>query len=683
VLRAIEGKPMKIHRKIIFSTFFILSVLLSQALYNLTYSNNGSNFIGIQALLRPIDDVVPARYNVTLWVRDWANKTSYDDVNVTIFDPQGQRSTSYLSNQTGYINLRLIEAGSYVISAQKANRTIGYQEININQNATHIIKTWAYDFNMTLVDKQGNRLANQTVMLYDQLDFDSPKFTYESGTVVKRQNITLITEELGSLVRQAKTDNNGTLSFLAVWNGTYRMKIIGVETEIREYILGELVITKIPPAIGEGIMVFQNPINITLPCLRVDFQLHLVAASNFNVTNAQVYTRDMNGNLFFSDISNKTGYVEHKNVYFINGEFAVTARYGNRTIGYKEIEITESKLFTIKCWMNNLTVTCIDLDSKPLVGYVILLYDQVIFYSPTNVTVVTNQTMQLVNWTKTNENGVARFSNLWNGTYWITVSSGEIVKELIINLQTSDSVIVIGEKTYMSLRFVTRTGLPLSGALVRVYDDSENLVFWEYTDSYGRIQRQSLRLGRYTINVEWMGTQVASQTVNIQTDYGRTIMCEVFSLTLRCVDQFGNALSKADVVLVATSERVRADTDTDETGSLTLLLPQGSYGVTIEHGIFSGSQAINLNSDQNYTINCSIKSMIWISLVLLILPFASFTVILERRKLRTPLEIRRYKNMLSKLEMMYKNGQVEYKIYRKLREEYEARIMELGGREMR
>jgi hypothetical protein len=39
--------------------------------------------------------------------------------------------------------------------------------------------------------------------------------------------------------------------------------------------------------------------------------------------------------------------------------------------------------------------------------------------------------------------------------------------------------------------------------------------------------------------------------------------------------------------------------------------------------------------------------------------------------------------MLSKLEMIYKNGQVEYKIYRKLREEYEARIMELGGREMR
>jgi len=180
-----------------------------------------------------------------------------------------------------------------------------------------------------------------------------------------------------------------------------------------------------------------------------------------------------------------------------------------------------------------------------------------------------------------------------------------------------------------------------------------------------------------------MGTQVASRTVNVQTDYGKTIICGVYSLTLRSVDQFGNILSKADVVLEGTNQRIRADTDTNDAGSLTLLLPQGSYNIYIDYGIFSGKQVINLNSDQSYTIICNIKPIIYISLVLLILPFTSFTIILERRKLRTPFEIRRYKNMLSKLEMMYKNGQVEYKIYRKLREEYEAKIMELGGREMR
>jgi len=674
---------MKKHKISVFSVFIVLNVLLLQVLCGIANSNNGFTILTTYALPISISEDALARYNVTLWVRDWANKTSFGNVNVTIFDPQGKRSISKISNQTGQIDLTLIEAGSYVISLQEQNRTIGYQEINIAKNETHLIKTWAYEFNMTLVDKQGNLLANHTVMLYDQLNFDMPKFTYESGKVVRQQNITLITERLGRLVGQTKADNNGTLSFLAVWNGTYMLKVIGVETIKEEYILGELRITHIPPAVGQGIMALQNPTNVTLPCIRADFQLHLVTTSNGNVTDAQVFTRDMNGILFYSDISNETSYVEHKNVYFIDGAFAITVRYGNRTIGYEKIKITETKVFTLVCWTNNLTVMCVDLDNAPLVGYVVLLYDQVVFYSPTNVSIVTNQTMQLVNWTKTDANGMAHFDELWNGTYWVTVSSGEIVRELIINLQKTESVRITGESTRMSLKFVTRTGQPLSGAVVTVYDSSQNLVFWEHTDTSGRIFRQNLRIGSYTVTVEWMGTQVASQIVDVQTDYGKTITCGVYSLTLNSRDQFGAVLSKADVVLETTNQRIRADTDTDETGALTLLLPQGTYEISVEHGIFSGSLIIYLNSDQRYTVTCNIKSIIFISLALLIVPLASFTVILERRKLRTPLEIRKYKTMLAKLETMYKNGQVDYKIYRKLREEYDARIMELGGREMR
>jgi len=36
-----------------------------------------------------------------------------------------------------------------------------------------------------------------------------------------------------------------------------------------------------------------------------------------------------------------------------------------------------------------------------------------------------------------------------------------------------------------------------------------------------------------------------------------------------------------------------------------------------------------------------------------------------------------------KLESLYESGLVEYKLYRKLRERYEAKLMELGGREVR
>lgn len=43
------------------------------------------------------------RYNVTLWVRDWENKTSFSNLNVTIFDLEGNKSSSYVSNGTGHV----------------------------------------------------------------------------------------------------------------------------------------------------------------------------------------------------------------------------------------------------------------------------------------------------------------------------------------------------------------------------------------------------------------------------------------------------------------------------------------------------------------------------------------------------------------------------------------------------
>jgi hypothetical protein len=74
---------------------------------------------------------------------------------------------------------------------------------------------------------------------------------------------------------------------------------------------------------------------------------------------------------------------------------------------------------------------------------------------------------------------------------------------------------------------------------------------------------------------------------------------------------------------------------------------------------------------------------IWLLAFLVATPLVGLTLILEWKKVKTPLVIKRYRNMLLKLGSLYDNGQVEYKIYRKLKEEYETKLMELGGREMK
>ncbi len=637
-------------------------------------------------LLPVINDT--ARYNITLWIRDWKVKANFTDLNVTVFDLKRRISTSNLPiNETGHIDLRFLYAGSYVIAVQKDNRAVGYQKIDVMKNQTHVIRTWAYDLNMTLVDEKGKPLANHTVTLYDQMLFKIPNYTMMTDAVRRRQNYTLITDLVGVPFTQVETNKNGTLSFAGVWNGTYRLRIAGKEEWVEEYILGERVLTRREPAVGEYILDLQKPANITFKLTRVDLKLRFISESQVSVKNATVYIRNMQDHLFYKELTNKTGFVEKKNVYIIDGLYNVTARYNNRTLGHEIIKVSKTEVFTIRCWAYNLTVKCIDQDRQPLSNYVVFLYDQVIFYSPTNVTTVRNQTGLLVNWTRTNVNGTAYFKDIWNGTYLIRVMGSEKIGEEILSLQEQEYITIVCNKTYMAMGFETQSGQPLTEAMVNVFDDAGNLVFRDHTDENGFVLRKDLRPGNYTVNVEWMGTQVWSGIVDIYKDRYRMVRCSVYRLTIHCVDTFGNILPRADLTLEKMITRwekyVILYSETDERGSISLLLPYGSYEISCTYGIYTGSLVVDLNDDRTATLNCNVRNVLWVSMVAVALPLVVFSLLLERRRLRTPLEIRRYKNMLSELESIYKNGLVEYRIYRKLREEYEAKLIELGGREMR
>jgi hypothetical protein len=630
------------------------------------------------------------QFNITLWVRDWKNETDLGNLNVTIYDLEEKIWSSYLSNETGQIDLFFLDSGTYVTLVQDGHRTVGYQKINVAENATHVIGTWSYDLNITLVDENGNPLANQTVFLYDQTVFHAPNYTITADTVKRLKNFTVVTDEVGSLIGQAETDENGTLSFTGVWNGTYRLGVLGKEEWVEEYILGELVLILQEPAVGEHVISLQEPANITLTCIRVDLGLQFVSTSNVPVSNLSIYTRNAQGHLYFKDKTNSTGFVEHKNLYVIDGVHAVSARYGNRTVGHRIIEVTKTENFTIECWTNNITITCVDRDGNPLTDHPVLLYDQLVVHSPTNITTVTNQTGLIVNYTRTDENGTAYFNDVWNGTYWIEVRGGETIGKATISLQKAESLTILCDKTDMSLRFVAHSGEPLAGAIVSVYNVENNLVFRGHTSQDGSIFREGMYLGTYTVSVKYNGVEVWAGTVDIYQEKGKTIECAVYRLTLRFLDPFGNSLPKAEVTITKKEPFSHGAyfievfvSETDETGGISLLLPPDTYIVSCSSGIFSALKNIALDSGYEMDVGCNVKIIFWLLMLVVTVPLLLFTLLFERRKLRTPLEIRRYKSMLSELESMYGNGLVEYKVYRKLREEYEAKVLELGGREMR
>ncbi len=630
------------------------------------------------------------RYNITLWVRDWENKTSYAKINVTICDLKEKIASSRLSNGTGHIDLTLLRSGIYGVLVQKDNRTVGYQKIDIASNGTYMVKTWSYEVNMTLVDETGQPLANHTVGIYDQMTFEQPVYVISDEDVTRNQNYTIVTDKLGAFANQSETNGNGTLHFTGLWNGTYRLKILGKDTWVEEFVLGNRVLTLRKAAVGEHIVDIQETANITVRCIRVDMTLQLLTESDVPVANATVYVRDVPGHLFLKDVTNSTGSIERKNLYVIDGPFTVSAYLGYRAIAYSVIDIAGPANYTLRSWTSNLTVTCLDMEGNPLPDYAVSLYDQIVFYGPANFTTVTNQTETLLNRTRTDENGMAQFTDLLNGTYWIRVTTSDTIGERLIDLQKPETIAIVCNRTFMVLRFLTYLGEPLPGAAVFVFDSSGNLVFREPTDENGMVSRRGIPMGNYTVNVEWMRTQVYAGVINISVSRDNTIRCMIYKLTILCADQSGSRLSKADVNLRKGAMRGEAvivpislDLETDESGSLSILLPYGYYMISCSSGIYEGSAVVTLNSDQVIAVVCGVKSMLLFSILMLAVPLFVFTLLLERRRLRTPLEVRRQKNLLSKLDFMYRNGQVEYKVYRKLREEYEAKLMELGGREMR
>ena len=726
----------------------IHSLILFILILQMSHFLNGQNIQASKASDNYMQEGLNG-FNVTLCVKDWDEKTGFEGLKVIIYDLKERIASTHFSNRTGHVDLRFIPAGSYAILVQKDERTVGYEKINVMENGNFTVRTWAYDLNLTLIDDEGKPLTNHTVILQDQtvqkpvtvgvgngtrttfyighpyiikgtvnvylngilatnytLDYLTGKLTFNippsNGTEItadysywnpatedirRAVNSTVLTEEAGPLVAEAETDENGTVSFRNVWNGTYRLTVLGKERWIEEYILGKKVLTRLEPAKGDFIIKIQGPTNKTIKCVRSDLTLQFVTKSKIPVRNSTVEVRNREGHLLYKDQTNSTGFVQWKNIYVMDGLYAVSAHAGERVVGREVINATEPKTFIVECWTSNLTVTCLDQEGKPLPNHLVFLYDQLVFHSPENFTLITDHAGSLVNLTWTDGNGTAFFKDLWNGTYQVRVMAGKTVGSYVVNLQKTESVTVKCNKTYMALTLLTWSGEPLPEATVLIYDDDGNLFLKGRTDQKGRFIREDVYLDDYMIHVEWMGIEVWSGTMNLYEGRERTIRCQVYRFTLQCKDLFGKELTKADVTLKREISRGKSTvilrSETDEKGSISLLLPYGSYEVSCSYGVYSGSTRIILDDDQVANLACSIRFDVWTPMVAVALPLVILTIFLERRSLRIPLEIRRYKSMLSKLESMYQTGQVEYKIYRKIKEELEAKIMELGGREIR
>ncbi len=422
--------------------------------------------------------------------------------------------------------------------------------------------------------------------------------------------------------------------------------------------------------------------NVTLLITNWDETLHLGGL------NVSIY--DINGNLILSGMSNSTG---HLDLQLEEKSYAVIVESGGRIVGYQHLYVNNAGIIPIKTWSYTLQITCIDKENRYVSGAIVLLYGRANIL-PTNIAGSTTSEWSLVNSAKTDVNGSVTFNNVWNGTYKIVVESSKIIGEKIVHVTKSERLVMECRKTSLEIKIVTSTlrERPLSNATVILQDSAGNIVLKGYTDQDGCIRINSVYVDNYTIFVDWMNAEVYSGIINAGASNSFTLKSSVFEVTVRVVDLSNKPLPRSKVFVRKMGlgryniygELIK-ELEADENGLASLLLPSGTYEISASSGIYSGKSTAalaggGLGGETAVLIRCNIQFNVWALIFLISLPLSVLSLLLERNKLRKPLEYKRYRNMLMRLESMYSSGLVEYKIYRKLKDEYEAKLMELGGR---
>jgi len=461
------------------------------------------------------------------------------------------------------------------------------------------------------------------------------------------------------------------------------------------------------PVLGEDFSNFQSSIKAPTSNQNLLRISENISTATYNVTllitnwdgtlclgglNVSVY--DMDGNLILSGLSNSTG---HLDLNLDERSYVILVESDGRIVGYQRVYINDSGLIPIKTWSYTLQVTCIDRENKYVSGATVSLYEQVNRLL-TNTSGPAASEWSLVSIAKTDVNGSVTFNNVWNGTYKVVVENSKIMGERIVHVTRSEHLIVECRRTSLEIKIVTSTlrERPLYNATVILQDSAGNIAFKGYSDQNGYVRFNNVYVDNYTIFVDWMNVEVYSGTINVEVSNSLALKSSVFEVTLRVVDLSNKPLPRSKIFVrkigvsrypgeIRYISEIIKELETDENGLASIMLPSGNYEFSAFNGIYSGKSTVTLASgglggESATVIRCNIQLGVWILIFLFSLPLSALSLLLERSKLRKPLEYKRYKNMLMKLESMYSGGLVEYKIYKKLKDEYEAKLMELGGR---
>ncbi len=370
-------------------------------------------------------------------------------------------------------------------------------------------------------------------------------------------------------------------------------------------------------------------------------------------------------------VTDKNGYAECS---IEPGSYLANVVDRGRTILVKNVTISGPASITLNCWVYTVNFQVFGPDGKTLQEgsrVLIIVYEN-----------VTGKLVPVAS-AVSNASGFARVTSIRNGTYIIKGYVRDIESGALNIKVNSEGAIYPLHLKFLTLtaKVVSDEGKPVGNCTISIYDFGGHLVDMRLTDSEGGAIFSNLAFRNYTYLVDWGGTRVASGFIyptGLVTDV--TIRSRVYTVTIEAIDAWGNPLKGALVTIRPLSGRSSKTIVADDMGRAILLASTGNYSVSVNSAGYVSSEIVNVRSSGTVQIRCTLNSVIYILLATSGSSWVALGLVWRWRTRGVSYEELRAKDMLAKLEELYAAGEVEYPLYRKLKDEYSSQLRRVRTR---
>jgi len=406
------------------------------------------------------------------------------------------------------------------------------------------------------------------------------------------------------------------------------------------------------------------------PPVKVKFRIvDYIGKLNISYANVTIY--DSQSLLRLWTLTDKKGNAEcllEPDIY------SVKVMEGGSLIGAKDITIFGSSSFTINCWLFSAQFRILGPDNKPLQEG---SRAQVILYENISGKLVP------IGSAVSNSTGYATVTDIRNGTYIAKgyvrkVESGAV--NVVVNSEGSMHTLSMKFLT-LKVRVLSDEYEPVSNCTVSIYDFNGHLVDVRVSDEGGEADFPNLAYQNYTYLVDWTGTRVA--TGFIYPDklvYNVTIRSRVYMIAIVATDIWGNPLQEAQVIVKPVQSITSKTLVTDNNGHCSLLLSTDNYTIDVNSGGYVASMIVNVKSSSSIEVRGSISSVVYASIALSSSGWIALGFIWRWKTRGLSYEELKVKEMITKLDELYEAGEVEYPMYRKLKDEYSSQLRQVRTR---